>query len=168
VNDSTNEVRSANEDDLEALNNIHNHYVRTSHVTFDVDPTSMAWRRRWFEEHAADRHRVFVAIHNGDVVGYASSSRYRAKSAYETTVETIVCVAPGFIGRRVGASLYAVTLDALEPEDVHTVRWLGSPSRTWRPWRSRRFGFELVAFFSEQGRKFGGYWDVDWYERAIG
>jgi phosphinothricin acetyltransferase len=32
----------------------------------------------------------------------------------------------------------------------------------------RRFGFEFVAHFSEQGRKLGRYWDVGWYERAIG
>jgi phosphinothricin acetyltransferase len=32
----------------------------------------------------------------------------------------------------------------------------------------RRFSFEFVAHFSDQGRKFGRYWDVDWYERAIG
>ncbi len=32
----------------------------------------------------------------------------------------------------------------------------------------RRFGFRLVAHFSEQGRKFDRYWDVDWYERALG
>jgi phosphinothricin acetyltransferase len=32
----------------------------------------------------------------------------------------------------------------------------------------RRFGFHLVAHFSEQGRKFDRYWDVDWYERALG
>jgi phosphinothricin acetyltransferase len=44
-----NDVRPAIEDDLEAMNDVYNHYVRTSHVTFDVDPTSMAWRRRWFE-----------------------------------------------------------------------------------------------------------------------
>ena len=32
----------------------------------------------------------------------------------------------------------------------------------------RMFGFLRVAHFSEQGRKFGRYWDVDWYERPVG
>jgi hypothetical protein len=25
-----------------------------------------------------------------------------------------------------------------------------------------------VAHFTEQGRKFGRYWDVDWFEKALG
>ncbi len=30
----------------------------------------------------------------------------------------------------------------------------------------RRFGFKVVGVFSENGRKFGKYWDVCWAERA--
>jgi len=30
-----------------------------------------------------------------------------------------------------------------------------------------RFGFTEVAYFSEQGRKFGRYWDVAWYEKQM-
>jgi phosphinothricin acetyltransferase len=31
-----------------------------------------------------------------------------------------------------------------------------------------RFEFKRVAHFTEQGRKFGRYWDVGWYEKAVG
>ena len=31
-----------------------------------------------------------------------------------------------------------------------------------------RFGFREVGRFSEVGRKFGRYWDVAWYEKALG
>ena len=30
-----------------------------------------------------------------------------------------------------------------------------------------RFGFKLVGIFSENGRKFGRYWDVAWNERPL-
>ena len=30
-----------------------------------------------------------------------------------------------------------------------------------------RFGFTLVGTYTEQGRKFGRYWDVAWYEKAL-
>lgn len=30
-----------------------------------------------------------------------------------------------------------------------------------------RFGFNRAGFFSEQGRKFGRYWDVAWYEKRM-
>ena len=45
-------VRSAKDDDLPAINEIYNHYVRDSHVTFDLEPTSMEARREWFEPDA--------------------------------------------------------------------------------------------------------------------
>ena len=31
-------IRTAMLDDLDAVNDIYNHYVRTSHVTFDLEP----------------------------------------------------------------------------------------------------------------------------------
>jgi phosphinothricin acetyltransferase len=31
----------------------------------------------------------------------------------------------------------------------------------------RRFGFEHVGTFREQGRKFDRYWDVAWFEKAL-
>jgi phosphinothricin acetyltransferase len=168
VDAATDRVRPATEDDLGAVNDIYNHYVHTSHVTFDVDPTGIEWRRQWFEEHADSRCRIFVATVDGRVIGYASSGRYRAKAAYETAVQTSVYVAPDFVGRGVGASLYAVLLDALEREDVHrALAGIAQPNEASVALH-RRLGFELVAHFSEQGRKFGRYWDVDWYERALG
>lgn len=30
-----------------------------------------------------------------------------------------------------------------------------------------RFGFRKVAHYSEQGRKFGRYWDVAWFEKPL-
>lgn len=167
VDIATDHVRPATEQDLEAVNDIYNHYVRTSHVTFDVYPTSMDWRRRWFEEHDGP-HRIFVALFDGRVIGYARSGRYRPKAAYETTVETSVYVAPDCVGRAVGTSLYAVLLDALGREDVHrALAGIAQPNEA-SVTLHRRFGFEFVAHFSEQGRKFDHYWDVDWFERALG
>ena len=168
VDTATAHVRPATEGDIGVMNDVYNYYVRTSHATFDVQPTRLEWRRRWFEEHADRRHRILVATLGDRVVGYASSGEYRAKAAYETTVETSVYVAPGFVGRGVGASLYAVLLDALAREDVHrALAGIAQPNEASVSLH-RRFGFELVAHFSEQGRKFDRYWDVDWYERALG
>lgn len=30
------------------------------------------------------------------------------------------------------------------------------------------FGFRHVGTFGEQGRKFGRFWDVAWYEKPLG
>lgn len=30
------------------------------------------------------------------------------------------------------------------------------------------FGFRPIGVFTEQGFKFGRYWDVEWFERPLG
>ncbi|MGZ8598682.1 MAG: N-acetyltransferase family protein, partial [Actinomycetota bacterium] len=41
-------ISAASAEDLEAINDVYNHYVATTAITFDVEPRSMAWRREWF------------------------------------------------------------------------------------------------------------------------
>lgn len=161
-------VRPAIDDDAAAVAEIYNHYVRTSHATFDVEPVGIDERRGWLAEHAGGPHRVFVALDGEHVVGFARSGRYRLRAAYETTVETGAYVNPTFVGRGVGAALYRALFKALEGEDVHrALAGIVLPNDASIALHERS-GFRCVAHFSEQGRKFGRYWDVDWYERPVG
>ena len=161
-------VRPATENDLQAINDIYNHYVGETHVTFDDEPMSIEARRDWFRHYAPEgRHRLLVASEDGRVVGYASSSRFRPKPGYLTSVETSVYVAPESAGKGVGSTLYAALFKALEGQDLHRayagIALPNPPSIGLH----ERFGFNRVAHFSEQGRKFGRYWDVDWFEKPL-
>src|SRR5262245_53980394 len=115
-------VRSAVEADLSDLTAIYNHYIVHTPITFDVQTCEPAQRRAWFDAHApSGRHRLFVAEDGDAVVGYASTSRWRPKAAYDTTVESSVYVRHDAIGRGIGRGLYAALFDAIAGEDVHTV-----------------------------------------------
>jgi len=161
-------VRRGTEADLEAINQIYNHYVTTSHVTFDVEPTSMSWRREWFG-HYGERgpYRLFVGESGGRCVGFATSSDYRVKPGYKTSVETSAYVAPDSQARGVGTALYEALFQALAPEDIHRAYAgiaLPNPASVRL---HERFGFKQAGVFSEQGRKLGRYWDVAWFERQL-
>ena len=94
-------IRAAIEADLAALTEIYNHYVINSAITFDLEPFEAAQRRPWFDEHSAvGRHRLLVATDaaSGAVLGYASTSRWRPKAAYATTVEASVYLSRGCHG----------------------------------------------------------------------
>ena len=161
-------IRVAFETDLEQINAIYNHYVETSHATFDLAPTGMEVRKAWFAERQDERHRVFVAVDDDEIHGYAASGRYRPRAAYDTTVESAVYVAPGSLGRGIGRALYRVLLEAVDASDAHrVVAGVALPNPASEALHLE-FGFRRVAHFSEQGVKFGRFWDVDWYERAIG
>jgi phosphinothricin acetyltransferase len=108
-----------------------------------------------------------VALVADRVAGYASSGPFRDRPAYDPTVETSIYLAPDVVGRGIGTSLYAALLHALEQADVHrAVAGIAQPNEPSVALH-RAFGFHLVARFTEQGRKFGRYWDVHWYERPV-
>jgi phosphinothricin acetyltransferase len=162
-------ARPAESGDLEAINDIYNHYVKETHVTFDVEPITFEARHEWFSHYATSgRHQLLVAISDGSVVGYASSSRFRPKIGYETSVETSVYLAAHATGQGAGSMLYTHLFGALEAQDVHRAYAgiaLPNPASVAL---HERFGFIRVAHFTEQGRKFDRYWDVDWFEKPLG
>jgi phosphinothricin acetyltransferase len=163
------EVRAATADDLSAVNEIYNQYIREAHYTFDIEPWTMEARRQWFRHYGATgRHRLLVAVSVNRVIGYASSSRYRPKAAYDVTVETSIYLAPESVGRGAGSRLYQELFKILEGEDVHRANagiTLPNPASIAL---HERFGFKRVALFTEQGRKFDRYWDVAWFEKPLG
>ncbi len=162
-------VRRATEKDLPAINDIYNHYVRESHVTFDDKPMTMQARGEWFKHYSeAGRHRLMVALQADQLAGYASSSRFRPKPGYLTSVETSVYLAPDAIGCGVGTRLYGELFQSLEGENLHRAYAgiaLPNPASIAL---HEKFGFKRVALFTEQGRKFGRYWDVAWFEKPLG
>jgi phosphinothricin acetyltransferase len=162
-------VRPAREEDLAAINDLYNHYVAETHITFDDEPVTMEARREWFGHYAqTDRHRLLVAVEGEDVVGLASSSRFRPKPGYLTSVETSIYLAPEATGKGAGSRLYTELFRSLEGEDLHRAYAgiaLPNPASIAL---HENFGFKRVALFTEQGRKFGRYWDVAWYEKPLG
>jgi phosphinothricin acetyltransferase len=162
-------VRAAIAEDLATINDIYNHYVNAAHFTFDIEPISIEARRDWFADHGTrGRHRVLVALSDRAVVGFASSSRFRPKPAYETSVESSIYLVPDMVARGVGSRLYEQLFKLLAAEDVHRAYAGIALPNPGSIALHERFGFRRVAHFSEQGRKFGKYWDVDWYEKSLG
>src|SRR5260370_40684320 len=108
-------VRPAIESDLSAVNDVYNQYVTETHYTFDVEPMTVDARHEWFTHYGvAGRYRVMVAVSEGIVIGYASSSRFRAKPAYEPSIQTSGYLTPESVGRRAGARLYYASFRALD------------------------------------------------------
>ena len=161
-------IGSGSLDDLEAISEIFAHYVRTSAISFDVEVPSAAWRREWFSVFdTRGRHRLLVARGRRRAVGYAASVPYRPRAAYVPSVETSVYVAPSHVGQGLGSTLYGALLAELEREDVHRA-YAGIAIPNPASVRlHERFGYRRAGYYTEQGRKFGRYWDVAWYERAF-
>lgn len=161
-------IRPADLNDLPRLTEIYNHYVLNTAVTFDVEPYTVETRQTWLQQFdSTGRYRLLVAEEQAKVVGYAGTSRFRRKAAYETTVETTIYCAPDMMGKGVGRKLYEALFRALDGEDIHRfVAGYALPNPASAALHER-FGFKVVGVFTEIGRKFGRYWDVVWTERQV-
>ncbi|MFF6877052.1 MULTISPECIES: GNAT family N-acetyltransferase [unclassified Streptomyces] len=164
------QVRPGVEGDLEALTALYNHYVHETPITFDTAIFTPEERRPWLLSHPEDGpHRLMVATEpdTREILGYATSSPFRMKPAYATSVETTAYVAPGAGRRGVGTLLYTALFEALSGEDLHRAyAGIALPNEASARLHER-FGFRHVGTYREVGRKFGRYWDVAWYEKPL-
>ncbi|MFF6958946.1 MULTISPECIES: GNAT family N-acetyltransferase [unclassified Streptomyces] len=166
------QVRPGSEGDLAALTDIYNHYIRETSVTFDVVPFTVEQRRPWLLSHPKDGpHRLLVAHFpgpSGRILGYATSSPFRPKAAYATSVETTIYLAHDAGGRGIGTLLYTALFEALAEENLHRA-YAGVTLPNAASLRlHERFGFRPVGVYEEVGHKFGAYHDVAWFEKRLG
>jgi len=154
--------------DVAPLNELYNHYVRETPITFDLEPISLASKRTWFEQFGGEgRHQLFVAERAGRVVGYACSRPFREKAAYDTTAETSIYLAPEAQGQGLGRQLYGRLFSALDGADLHRlVAGITLPNDASLALHERA-GFRAIGVLHQVGRKLGRYWDVLWMEREL-
>jgi len=161
-------VRPAVVGDVPAMMAIYNHYVETSHATFDITPVSLENRLAWFEHFGTSGpFRLLVAEHDGQVVGYAGSGRFREKPAYVTSVEMTVYVHPEMHGQGVGARMYERLFDLLADEPVHRAYAGITLPNDASVALHHRFGFRDIGVYDEVGYKLGRYWGVMWLEKRM-
>jgi phosphinothricin acetyltransferase len=161
-------VRPARAADIPRLTEIYNHYVVNSPITFDLEPYTVEGRMQWFSQFGlTGRHRLLVVEEDALVLGYAGTTRFRPKAAYDTTVETTIYFSADNTRKGLGSMLYSALFEALAKEDIHhIVAGFTLPNPASQALHER-FGFKLVGIFHEVGRKFGRYHDVAWNERPL-
>jgi len=161
-------VRPATADDLERINDIYNHYVLHTQATFDVEPITIERRREWFTHYSTSGpHRLLVADDDGMVTGFATSSPFRPRAAYATSIETSVYCHPDRLGMGIGSTLYARLFEEIKGEDLHRAYAGISLPNDASVSLHERFEFVKVGEYTEVGRKFGRYWDVAWFEKKL-
>ena len=160
------QVRHALPADLEGVVDIYNHYVEHSPATFDTQTFSVEEKRDWFDGYSPEGpYRLLVADDVTDIAGYASSSRFKAREAYSTSVETTIYLRPDVAGKGIGMALYGELLRQIRSDDRLHRAYAGiALPNDASVALHRKLGFELVGTYREVGYKFGQYWDVAWYE----
>ncbi|HWA66836.1 MAG TPA: GNAT family N-acetyltransferase [Mycobacteriales bacterium] len=162
------ETRCAVPADLPALTAIYNHYIVHTAATFDIEPFEVAAREAWFSHYSTTGpYRLFVAVQDGEVVGYASSSRFRPKPAYDTSVEVTVYLHPRVTASGIGTALYRRLFGELRSEPLHRAYAVIALPNSASVALHTKFGFAEAGTLTQAGRKFDKWWDVLHMECAI-
>ena len=157
-------IRKAERKDIEELLEIYNYEVLNGLSTLDINPRTAEQWTQWFENHNIKNHPLIVSVENGAVTGYASLSSYRAKEAYESTVELSIYIHPEHRGKGVGTALMSKIITmAKEDPTVHTVVSVITSGNAASERLHDKFGFIFSGKIKEVGVKFGKYLDISNY-----
>ena len=166
------QIRHLKPADWADLVNIYNHYILNSHCTFDIEPFDVDSRTPWLQQFEPDStFQCLVAVEKIGVdevlLGYACSTRFKERPAYNSSVEVSVYVAHTCQHRGVGKSLYRSLFDKLTKHDLHRAYAGICLPNDASVALHEHFGFKQVGRFGEVGFKFGQYWDVAWLEKPL-
>lgn len=161
------EIRQARSDDARAIMNIYNPYVVGSTSTFDLVPRSLESQIEWLEDRSGARFVLVAQDDDGTVIGFASTSPYRDRAAYATTVEDSVYVAEGHHTRGVGAALLDELVRTARAHGFHSMIARIVSDHTASIALHRACGFESIGHEREVGRKFGRWLDVIIMQRML-
>lgn len=159
-------IRDAVSGDTEALLAIYRPFVVETAVSFELEPPpATEFEQRILS--AQSKWAWLVAERGGDVLGYAYGSSFRARAAYQWSVETSAYVHGAHLGQGVGKALYVRLLDVLA-EKGYCTAYAGITLPNEASIRLHKaLGFGEVGVFRRAGHKFGRWHDVSWWQREL-
>ncbi len=162
-------IRDATVGDLGAINDIYNSYIVDKPTSFDTEPWTMNERTAWYAKYRPpSRYDLVVLDLDGEVRGFASSSPFRSKAAYDSSVETTVVLDESVIGRGFGRLLLAEVISRLESQpDLHRAYALIALPNEPSIRLHLQLGYRSVGVLDEVGYKLGGYHSVQILELAL-
>ncbi|MCR5732448.1 MAG: GNAT family N-acetyltransferase [Sphaerochaetaceae bacterium] len=166
-------VRNARLEDASRLQEIYAYYVLNSAITFEyIPPTEEEFRSRM--EHTMKRFPYLVLEKEGKIMGYAYAEVFKARSAYDWSVETTIYLDKDMQKRGYGKKLYEALFSRLKAMGIQNLyACIGVPEEDdeFLDHNSVSFhehmGFTLAGSFSQCGYKFDRYYNMVWMEKII-
>src|SRR5262249_21265396 len=166
---SSPEIRPAIEADLPFITQIYEHAVRYGTATFELIPpdlTEMTWRFRALMDGGFP---YFVALVDGEVIGYAYAGTYRPRPAYRFTVENSIYLKPTIHRRGIGLKLMQRLLGECEARGHRQmIAVIGDSANAGSIGLHARCGFEMIGTHPNVGLKFGRWLDTVMMQLALG
>ncbi len=162
------EIRHIQKSDLKDVVEILNFYISSTAITFDTQEYNEVSRLPWYNQFSTKgRHQCLVALENNKVVGYACSSAFRPKEAYNTSVEVSIYTNCQCKKRGLGTLLYTELFTSLKDEDIHRALALITVPNEASIALHEKFGFIKSGILDESGRKFNQFHSVCIMQKSL-
>jgi phosphinothricin acetyltransferase len=162
-------IRPASAGDIAAITRIYAYAVEHGTASFELEPPDEAEMARRYQALLAGRFAYLVAERASSVVGYAYAGPYRARPAYNWSVEDSIYIAPEFHRRGIGARLLARLVADSEARGFRQmIAVIGDSAQTASIAVHSAAGFELIGTLRSVGFKHGKWLDTVLMQRALG
>jgi phosphinothricin acetyltransferase len=152
-------IRKAELKDVPAITNIYNDAILHSTATFDTEVKSIDNRIAWFHEHP-DKYPIVVAEEHGEVVGFASMTRWSDRAAYDDTAEISIYIQQTHRGKGLGNILMQTIIQKGKEGGLHCILSRITEGNDMSIHLHKKYGFETVGVLKQVGRKFNRLLDV--------
>lgn len=152
--------------DAPALLKIYAPYVENTAITFEYSIPS----EEDFAERIANIQRMYpylVAECGGEPIGYAYASSFKARAAYDWTVETSIYVRMDMRRCGIGAQLYQKLEQLLCLQHITNANACITYPNPQSIAFHEKLGYRKAAHFSKCGFKLGKWHDVVWMEKIL-
>jgi L-amino acid N-acyltransferase YncA len=162
-------VRDGRDSDIAALTAIYAIEVSDGTASFELVPPDEAEMRRRFQAIRQAGLPYLVAVDaSGHVLGYAYAGPYRARPAYDATVENSVYVAAEARGRGIGRTLLAELVERCRHAGKREmIAIIGDTANQGSISLHRALGFREVGTLRQVGRKHGRWIDTVLMQLAL-
>jgi phosphinothricin acetyltransferase len=156
-------IRKAEVSDLRNIVDIYNQAVPTHRSTANTIPWTVQSRTPWFNEHEPDKHPIFVAEVDGQVIGWCSLSVYRpGRLALRYTAEISYYIDNDFQQRGIGSTLISQALKDCPSLQIKNIIAVIIDRNEASKKLLEKLGFEQWAYLPRvldfNGQEFGEYY----------
>lgn len=162
-------IRPSRDEDIPAIAAIYAHHVLHGTGTFETEPpnaSDMASRRA---DVLSKGLPYLVAVHDGEILGFAYGNWFKPRPAYRYSVEDSVYLAPGMDRKGLGRALLAELLARCEAAGIRKVMAIiGDSANAGSVGVHRALGFTQVGIVEACGWKFGAWRDIVIMQKTLG
>lgn len=159
-------IEIAKKEDADRLLEIYAPYVINTAITFEyVVPSIGEFTARI--EAIKVNYPYLVAKVDDEIVGYAYTSFFGHRAAYQWAVETSIYVDQNFNGRGIGSALYQALETISIKQNVINMNACITASNPLSIKFHEKLGYQKVAHFNQCGFKLDKWHDVIWMEKVL-